>query len=74
MTRQVGASGTGWQRSEAFARASLMVEKAKLVESDQSKWSEGFWVRLRRALRGCRVAATNSLSYTSLVSPIATLL
>ncbi len=50
--RQVGASWTGWQRSEALARASLMVGNAAVVELDHSKQSEGLLVRLSRSLRG----------------------
>ena len=44
----VGASGKGWQRREALARAFLMSANAVVVVSDQPGSSEGFFVCLMR--------------------------
>ena len=55
--RQVGASGTGWTRSDASASVYLISEKAVTAVSDQFRVSEGCGLCLRRLLRDWRIAA-----------------
>lgn len=48
----VGASETGWLRSEALARALLMLENEALAASVHAGASEGLLVCFRSELRG----------------------
>ena len=57
MIMEVGASGFGWTRRDAFARASLMLTKAASAVGVQSKGAVLCWAEDSIWLRRVRMAA-----------------